>query len=75
MAYVTALCFASGYTISISTSFFHGLQIVYNDSELDYYTRYKELSKYEKEVLTCIEKLTGKEISIRDGATISLGGR
>ena len=75
MAYLTALYFAPGYTISISTSFFCGLRIVYNKGELDYYTSYKELSQYEKEVLTCIEKLTGKEISIRDEDTITFGGR
>ncbi len=75
VAYLGALCFAQGNTITIKKSFFHGLQIVYDGGELDYYTRNKELSKFEKKILIRIEKLTGIKISIRDGALISLGGR
>ncbi len=75
VAYVNALCFAQGSTITIKKTLFQGLQIVYDNGELDYYTRNEELNEFESEVLGKIEKLTKTKVAIRDGRSISFGGR
>ena len=75
VAYINALCFAQGNTITIKKTFFQGLQIVYDNGELDYYTRGDELSEFESEVLGRIEKLTNTKVVIRDERNISFGGR
>ena len=75
VAYVNALCFAQGNTITIKKTLFQGLQIVYDNGELDYYTRNEDLSEFESEVLGKIEKLTNTKVTIRDQRNITFGGR
>ena len=75
VTYVNALCFAQGNTITIKKTLFQSLQIVYNNGELDYYTRNQSLSEFELVVLGKIEKLTKTKVAIRDGRNISFGGR
>lgn len=68
VAYINALCLAQGYTITIKEGWFKLIQIVYDNGDLDYYTRsksIKELTNFEKQgkcqdILPCGDtKFTG----------------
>lgn len=75
VAFINALCFAPGNTITIKKSFLKSLQIVYDGGDIDYYTRREELDELEKEILTKVEKITKKQVTLRHTGEITLGGR
>jgi len=77
VAYFNTLLFAKGNTLTIKKDFFNSIQLVYDNGELIFYTRTKlsEFSSFIKKVIKDMEKLTKKEVIIRDGRLITFGGR
>jgi hypothetical protein len=76
VSYFNALCFARGNTITIERGFFKSIQLVYDFGDIIFYTRLKPsyFSEFTKEVINQIEKLTKKEVIIKDKRLITLGG-
>jgi len=75
VAYFNALCFAQGNTLTIKKSFLNSIQIVYDCGDINYYTRSEDLTELESEILKRIEKITNKQIVLRNTAEITFGGR
>jgi len=77
VAYINALCFARGNTITIKDGFFKSIQLVYNRGDIIFYTRLKpsDFSEFTKKVINQIERISKKEVIIKDERLITLGGR
>jgi len=77
VAYINALCFARGNTITIKKGFFQSIQLIYDYGNIVFYTRLKpsDFSEFTKEVINQIENITKKEVIIKDERLISFGGR
>lgn len=74
IAFFNCLCFAPGKTITIKKSFLNRFQIVCNQDNVLFYSRYK-VDKDRKKDLKLIEKISGLPLQLRHDSEITFGGR